>query len=141
MTISTTRFGNMEVSDDRFIRIPEGLLGFEPIQEYCLLDHKPGSPFQWLQAVDEPQLAFVVVNPFGFFSDYDIEISDADARQLELNAVEDAMVISLVTISKQEITTNLVGPIVVNRKTGMGKQVVLNNTHYGTRHSLVAVAV
>ena len=49
------------------------------MHEYGLLDHAHVSPFRWLQSLGDPALAFVVVNPFDFFSDYDFEIGDANS--------------------------------------------------------------
>ena len=84
MMIETTRFGQVEVDEQSLLTFPQGVLGFESIQEFCLLEHKPGSPFLWLQAVENPALAFVVINPFDFIADYDLTISGADISHLQL---------------------------------------------------------
>ena len=141
MIITTTRFGEVEVHERELLFLPEGLLGFETMQRYCLLEHAPGSPFRWMQAVDDPALAFVVINPFEFFTDYDFDISDVDADLLNLDSVEDVQVFSLVTIHGTLVTTNLVGPLVVNRRHQIGKQIVLANPRYSTRHELVSPPV
>jgi len=137
MQLNTTRFGTIEISDDRLLAVPDGLLGFEQHTQFGVLDHAPGSPFRWLQSVHEPALAFVVIDPFAFFLDYDVLISDADAAQLGLESPEDVEVMALVTFAPGDITANLVGPVVVNRKTRMARQLVLSDPRYGTRHTLV----
>lgn len=137
MTIETTRFGRVEVNPESLLTFPQGVLGFESIQQYCLLEHRPGSPFLWLQAATNPALAFVVINPFEFIVDYDLTISDADVNHLQLAGPEDVRVLTIVTISGNEITTNLVGPIVVNHRLRLGRQIVLSDSRYCTRHSLV----
>jgi flagellar assembly factor FliW len=136
MIISTTRFGEITVEDDRLIRMPDGLLGFEDVTAFCLIDHAPSSPFRWLQALERPELAFVVVNPFDFYADYEFDIPDNDVIQLGIINPQDVDVWTVVTISGEQVTTNLVGPIVVNRQNRQGKQLVLTNSGYGTRHAL-----
>ena len=136
MKISTTWFGTVDLADTAILTFPEGILGFEAEQEYCLTEHAPNSPFLWMQAVHTPSLAFVVINPFEHFLDYDIVITDADVVHLRIASPEDVKVITLVTIGEQEITTNLVGPIVVNQTKRLARQIVLSDSRYGTRHLL-----
>ncbi|MHB0938731.1 MAG: flagellar assembly protein FliW [Armatimonadota bacterium] len=140
MLLETTRFGRMEVEDNRVLTFPHGVLGFESIQEYCLLDHKPGSPFLWLQATANPALAFVVVDPFEFIADYELTISDADVSHLQLDGPEDVRILTIITIAGEEISANLVGPILVNHRLRLARQVVLSDSRYCTRHSLLASA-
>lgn len=137
MLIQTTRFGELDICDDAILEFPQGLLGFEAIHRYCLLPHAPGSPFSWLQAVDEPGLAFVLVNPFEFFLEYEFEISDADTDLLQLQDLADIAVYAIVTIGRPEITANLAGPLIINRAHRIACQGVISNPRYGTRHSLV----
>jgi flagellar assembly factor FliW len=137
LVIKTTRFGQVEVDDAQLVLIPDGLLGFESIHEYCLIPHAPGSPFHWLQALNKPELAFVVVNPFDFFAEYDFTIGDADVARLKLENAADVLVLTLVTISGEQVTTNLLGPLLVNARTRAARQIVLADAPYGTRHSLV----
>lgn len=140
MTIDTTRFGAVEIEESRLVTIQDGLLGFEGVEAFCLIEHGPDSPFCWLQAVENPELAFVTINPFDFFPAYDLEITDADAERLALSSADDALVLTLVTLTDDAVTTNLLGPIIVNRHGRQARQVVLNNSPYSTRHALVSEA-
>ncbi|MHB9130814.1 MAG: flagellar assembly protein FliW [Armatimonadota bacterium] len=137
MTISTTRFGDIEVSDDLLIQVPAGLLGFESIHTFCLLPHAPDSPFNWLQAIDDPELAFVVVNPFDFFPEYDFEIADADVPHIGTEDPAELVVFSIITFADKRLTANLVGPVVMNVQTQVARQIVLSDPRYGTRHELI----
>lgn len=136
MTIDTTRFGTIDVSDEAMLTFPEGILGFESVHTYCLLEHAPKSPFLWLQAITDPSLAFVVIDPFDFVLEYDIAICDADADFLQLSSPEDVRVMTIVTFNGQDVTTNLVGPLVVNARRRVARQVVLADSRYTTRHLL-----
>ncbi len=62
MLIQTTRFGALDLDESTFIHFPWGIPGFEELKRYVLMDHREG-PLQWLQAVDEPSVAFVVCPP------------------------------------------------------------------------------
>ncbi|HOF86726.1 MAG TPA: flagellar assembly protein FliW [Armatimonadota bacterium] len=140
MKVQTTRFGDIDVDDAQVITLASGLLGFEAVTEYCLIPHAPASPFRWLQAVAVPELAFVVINPYDFFADYDIAVPAADAGRLGLHDPHDVAVLTLVTIREREMTTNLVGPIVVNMRARLAAQVVLADSPYSVRHALVRAA-
>ncbi len=137
--VETTRFGVLEIPEADQVTLIHGLLGFERHRAFCFFAHAPGSPFIWLQSMEDPALAFVTVNPFDFFAEYDIEISESDAAEIGLVHVRDAMLCTLVTINDHDVTTNLVGPVIINTENGRGKQVVLTNSPYGTRHSISRV--
>jgi flagellar assembly factor FliW len=138
MIVGTTRFGQVEVDDKSIIRLPRGLIGFDDASEYFLLDHGPESAFRWLQSVARPELAFVVVDPSEFFSDYEFELTETEADYLGIKKPGDAMVITLVTIDQGagQVTTNLVGPIVINSNTLTGMQIVIDDERFGTKHIL-----
>lgn len=139
MRVETTRFGSMDVDDSALITMPSGLIGFEMCTRFFLVRHRAGESFQWLQSVDEPGLAFVVVDPAAYFDGYEIEISDSDVEKLGLTDAEDAVVLTIVTIRDggAGITANLAAPIVINSKNNIGAQVVLQDERYTTRHALI----
>jgi len=138
MRIDTTRFGVVEIDDSSIIRMPRGPLGFEDRTSYCLIQHRPDTSFRWLQSTEDPRLAFVVVDPSEFFSDYEIELTDADVERLSLESAEDAMVLVIATVAENgaEVTVNLLAPIVINSKNLVGMQVVLQDNRYSVKHPL-----
>lgn len=141
MKVDTTRFGILEVDENSVISMPRGPLGFEESTRFITIQHRPDTEFRWLQCVDEPSLAFVVVDPSVFVENYDIEISDAEAEMLHLTNEGDAFVLAIATItnSGHTITLNLVAPVVVNSKTMTGMQVILQDNRYSVRHQLTEV--
>ena len=104
MKIETSRFGALEIDDSSIITMPRGPLGFEDKTRFVTIQHRTDTLFRWLQCVDDSELAFVVIDPSVFFSDYDIEISDSDVEKLQLQSEDDAFVLTFVTIGEGEET-------------------------------------
>jgi len=136
MQIETLRFGAIEIPEEAVLTFPQGLLGFGEAQRFCLLPYAPSHVLRWLQSVDDPTLAFLTVEPHQFFPSYEIVLSDADKRSLELDRSGDAAVLALLTISRDQeaVTADLAGPIVVNIRNRRGRQIVVDDPRYGTRH-------
>ncbi len=125
----------------QLIRIPGGLVGFPEHQGFELYYSEDQLPFRWLKLVGPEPIDFVVIEPIGLFPDYELELFDEDAAFLEIADATDALVLNIVTVSRAQpptATVNLVGPVIINRRTGLAKQVVLaNHTRYSARHPLV----
>ena len=125
---------------ENIIRLPYGLLGFERIKNYVLLSKPHEEPFMWLQMLDEGEgrKAFLVVSPFLVLPDYQPDIAEDDVKFLGLIDPADALVFNIVTLhGNGQATLNLKGPVVINRHTMVGKQVIPNNaTQYNVQHPL-----
>jgi flagellar assembly factor FliW len=143
LKIQTTRFGKMEVDEDRIISMPTGPVGFSEWRRYVLLEHKKGSPFLWLQSVENESLAFVLIDPLLFKPDYQVEIGAEDSRCLGVtNGAGGLQAFTIVNAlaGGGEITANLLAPIVINASKKLGKQVVLYQSQYPTRYPLPTIA-
>lgn len=138
MKCRSTRFGSFEVSDDSIVQFPVGLLGFPESQRYVILDHDTEAPFKWLQSIDEPGLAFVILDPAIFQTDYHVSVP-ADVLAKMSNGKEDDLALAIIlTIPSDDpahITANLRGPLVMSHKTRLGTQLVLSE-EYPTRFPL-----
>lgn len=111
--------------DNNVLQLPLGLLGFEQFKRYELLSRPEEAPFLWLQVLDQPDLAFVVVSPTVVVPDYEPQISDEDVEFLDLRTPADALVFNIVTLrGRNNATVNLKGPVLVNRRTLVGKQII-----------------
>jgi flagellar assembly factor FliW len=123
---------------ESILQMPQGLLGFEQYREYSVQANPDEAPFQWLQVVGEPSLAFLVVSPFLFMPEYQPNVGSEDVRSLGLKVPEDAIVVNIVTMrGPGHITVNLKGPIIVNRHTLVAKQVVpVNALHFNLQYPL-----
>ncbi|HEY7090828.1 MAG TPA: flagellar assembly protein FliW [Tepidisphaeraceae bacterium] len=137
MEIETTRFGRLTVDDERVINLPRGLLGFPSHTRYALIQTSEENYFFWLQAVDEPALAFVVTDPSIFFKDYQVPIREETQTELELADVAFAQVFVICNKVDEWLTGNLLGPIVVNAQNRLASQVVLTEKKWTTRQPLL----
>ncbi len=138
MKIMTTRFGEVEVKDDKVLHFPEGVIGFHSLRRFVLLG-KESQLVMWLQAVDNPKIAFIVVNPFLFESEYNPKITEEDLQFLQVEDSNDLHILSIIVVPEdpQKMTANLLGPVVVNTKKKVGKQVILLEGNYSVKHPIV----
>ena len=138
VNVMTTRFGAVEIDDDRIIEMPDGMLGFAE-RRFILLSPDNNGSFFWFQSVDNPALAFVVTDPTAFVPGYEVTLTPDEYNRLKLDPESAEVILLAVTTMAREardITINMQGPIVVNPEKMMAKQIVLENGKYGIRHPL-----
>jgi flagellar assembly factor FliW len=137
--VATKAYGLIDVDERQKIIFPQGLFGFENLKNYLLLDAER-QPFYWLQSIDMEQVAFVLLSPFLFRPDYELNISNEELAEIGIHAPEKALVFSIITIPPDgsPMTANLQGPLIINRDTRTGKQAVLSDTRWKTRHDIMA---
>lgn len=138
MHCRSTRFGEFDIHDESILTFPTGLLGFPESHRFVILDHDTDAPFKWLQSLDESGVAFVIIDPALFHPAYTVDIPPDAA--LEVKAAEqDELILSvLLTIPSEDptgITANLRGPLLMNSRTKLCKQLVLSDD-YPTRYPL-----
>lgn len=135
--LNTRNFGEIEIDESSIINFPNGIPGFEKEKRYIIINNPDKeNPFQWLQSVDNQDLAFVVINPFFVKVDYDIRLPESAIEALKIKDEGDVALYTIVVIPEniEEMTTNLSGPIVVNVKEKLGKQIVLDDGRYSTKY-------
>ena len=120
----TSRFGALEVAEDKIIRFPAGVLGFPRVKRYVLLDYKD-TDVKWLQAVDDPDVAFIVMEPRLLVQDYAIPLDVTTRQALQLDTEEDLAVLAIVRVEKGKVLANLKGPLLFNSRLKIGIQAVL----------------
>ncbi len=139
MKIETTRFGDIEIKETEIISFKEGVLGFENLKEYVIFEMEDGAPLMWMQSATEPSLAFIIIRPFEFNDKYTIDISDGITEALKLEKSEDADVFAIVVIPEDpsNMTANLQGPIIINNKNKMAKQIISTNSRHKIKHYIL----
>ena len=137
MEVKTTRFGCVAVDDERVIHFPEGLLGFPDQKQFVLLQTNSEGNFFWLQSADRPELAFVVSDPLLFVPDFQLPAKAEDMEHIGLARWADAQVLVIVNKVDRTLTGNLQGPLLINAVNRRGRQLVLSEKKYSTRHPLM----
>jgi flagellar assembly factor FliW len=139
MKFDTTRFGQIEVKPEDIMIFPDGPLGFPDCTRFTFVDEERAAPFRMLQSLDNPALAFVVVDPLIARPDYHFDVTVEDLKLIKAESTENLLVYSIVTMNRNihEVTVNLQGPLVINPKQKLGHQFVLIETEYTTREKLL----
>ena len=139
LKLISPKLGEIQYENDEVITFLHGLLGFPKKRRYVLVDHKEGSPFKWLQSLDDPSLSFVVINPLVFKPDYRVEIGPEDLSPLKNTQLDQISIWTLVSFlpeAPEKSTVNLLGPLAIDSKTHLGMQLVLDPAKYNLRCSL-----
>jgi flagellar assembly factor FliW len=136
-TYPTRHFGPISPSDDAVFVFADGLIGLPSLRRFALIEHAPSSPFRWLQSLDEPDFALLVVEPGAFVPGYEPQVSAADAARLGIGHGDACIVYTIVTIPRgrpEAMTLNLAGPILVHAATRQARQVVLDGDEWPVQH-------
>jgi flagellar assembly factor FliW len=142
LLIRTLSFGEIEVPENRILSFAEGLPGFPNHHRFVILSFDDLKPFEYLQALDEPPLAFLVINPFLVLTGYRMELSDPDLADLVAADPAELTVYAVANIPEDpsRATVNLFAPIVVNEKNRKGRQFLLHDSGYSVKHPLLKSA-
>ena len=138
-TVDTVRFGTIEIDEKKLVHFAQGIPAFEDEHEFVIIPYDEESPYVFLQSTTTPELAFLMTIPYLFFKDYEFEIDDATEQVLHLESPDDIVVYSLLTIPQghiEDMTANLMAPVIINQKTMEAKQLVLEKSPYTTKHRL-----
>ena len=137
--LSTSNFGNLSIEKENIITFEQGLLGFEELKQFAIIAVEECLPFEWLVSLEDPMVAFPILNPTFFFSDYKPSLSKDDLVLLNIKKEKDVEMFCIVTLGKkpEDVTLNLKGPILINMKNKMGKQVVITEDYYSLNQQLI----
>ncbi len=128
--------GEVEVAEDKIINFVQGPLAFEDYKKFFIIDPEENDfPFKLLQSAEEESLGFILTDPFTFKPDYDIELNEDVLQELEIEKPEDILVFVFLVIPDkvEDISANLVAPIIINAEKRLAKQVILDGTDYETK--------
>lgn len=139
MIIESVRFGQLEIPDDKIITMKRPILGFERLVSFCLVQREDMAPFHWLQSTEDPEVAFIVLNPAVFYEDYRIEVNPKEIAEMEIADLKSVETYAIVTVPEdpKKMSVNLQGPILINTENGFAKQLVQVNSDYRVQHFIV----
>lgn len=138
MKIESTRFGELEATEEQLLRFPYGIPGFLDEKVFVHIPDDEKSPFSFLQSATEADLSFLLVDPFAFFKDYEFKLEDETAMELGLSLENPPQVFLIASVKEKltDMTVNLLAPIVLNGVNRMGRQLILDKSEYSIRHKL-----
>ncbi len=134
MKVNTTRFGEIEIPEEKIIDFPEGLIGFSHLRKFVVIRHRNSDVLYWLQSLEAPEIAFLMMFPFVFLADYNPDLSEEYIKKLQFDAADlkkaEVYCITVVPSDPKDMTVNLLSPIVINPEKNLGMQVILDNPSY-----------
>jgi flagellar assembly factor FliW len=138
MKIETKYHGDVHIDENEILTFSNGIPGFLEEKKFVILPFGENTGISVMQSFGNAQVAFVVTNPFFFLKDYDFTIDDQAVEQLKLENEKDVSVFAILTVQDpfEKTTANLQAPVIINNKRKLGKQVILMNTNYQTKHSI-----
>lgn len=122
------------------VDFPEGLMGMHQLRRFAVTEPSiGGNPFRFLVSIDEPGVGFGIADPSKLFANYEVDYS-AEREVLDIQSDDEAQLYVMLTIgeSPMRTTANLLAPILVNKRTGIGRQLVLSDSRYSTKHPIIA---
>ncbi len=141
-----TSIQTLDKSDESVLSLPEsielpyGMPGFPGVHQFTISPLGPGmEPFLRMESVDPAGLVFVVVPPGALFPDYSARIDEEHVEGLGITGAADAGILAIVTLGvpPKSPTVNLLGPLVLNLRTGKAAQVVQHGSEYPVAAVLV----
>lgn len=139
MKIITNHFGELQIPDENIILFENGIPGFTEYTQYVIInDEEENSPFCWLQSIEEPELAFALVNPFLVHDNYNPNLPKSEVEKLGEGTEEDYSILSIVIIPEdmEKMRANLMAPIVINLKTKKAMQIIIDGDDYPVKYYL-----
>ena len=122
LTVESSRFGSVEVPADAVIEFPAGLIGLGG-RRFALVAGDDQGAFRWLQSLDDGALALPVTDPWTFFADYEVQLSDDDTARVGGNAADVEVWVTVRAGSDlADFSANLRAPILIAN--GLGHQVI-----------------
>ena len=129
---------NIDSIFNKDIFFKDGLLGLEEYKRYTIEAVEENGIFYLLQSLENEELGIIVTNPFAFKKDYEIRLDDKLVEELEIEKEEEVLIVNTVTLSekRENFTSNLMAPLVINVTNNKGKQIILNDSRYKIKEKI-----
>jgi len=136
--IKTTRFGQVEINSEDILTFPEGLLGFQDLRQFVLLDDPNDDIFAWLQSCELPSIAFPVLEPEIFGQYYNVNLTKNENELLKFSETIKPTFMNIITIPDDptQMTANVKAPIVMNMQQRLARQCVLQDNNLAIREPI-----
>ena len=137
VTVRSILLGPLEIRADTVFTFPAGLPGFSTLRQFALVDTQRDD-LVWLQSVDDPEVTFLLADPFAVVPGFAVDIPAADLAALGVTPTDASLLVLAVVQLEggQPSSANLQSPIVLDRERRVGRQVVLPDSRYGMHHAI-----
>lgn len=143
LEIDSKDFGKIIVNNNQKVVFPKGLYGFESFKEFYIINYD--EMFKCLQSKEDKNTAFIIINPLYFKNDYILDIDEEDYTEIGLKPDEEEckkyldlyVIVTIPHTNPDDMTANLLGPIIINSKNHKGKQALSRNPLYTVRHNIL----
>ena len=138
MKVKTTRFGELEIEKADLINFDDGILGFENLKRFFVIDPGDQTLILWLQSTNETATAFPIIEPKIFMPGHCVELPPSELKNLDIKDYEEAAVYTILTIPKdiEQMSANLKAPIIINNRTKSARQVILQDSKLEVRYPI-----
>ena len=126
-------------SEDQVIQFPAGLPGFETARRFIIMSVPEHQPFHWMESVDGQGIRFAIINPLAFRPDYQPKIKKEELATLRIIDPKELLLYVIVTLKQplSESTANLMGPLFINIRERVGRQIIIENDAYSLREKII----
>lgn len=129
-----TKLGFIDINEEEIINFKKGIPGFEHLRKFSLVSRPDTEPIKWLVSLEDPDVALPVVDPWIIVEDYSLTLEEEALADLDHPQRDRVLVLAVMDLHSENITINLLSPLVINLDKAIGVQLILDNTPYTTRH-------
>lgn len=139
MRFKTKYFGEIEIAKEKILTFAGAIYGFEGKKEYFLVNFEPDDDSMLcLQSAQDPELAFILFNPYNILPTYEPKMTDDDFKSIKAKSKDSLLVYALAVIKENgDVTINLKGPVVINPENNLAAQVIIEDSQYSMRHPVI----
>lgn len=140
MKANTRLFGEIDIADDKIIKLKEGIIGFPDLQNFTLIhdEEKEGKgSIKWLQSMDDPAFALPVIDPLDVKPDYQLVVNEEGLEPLGHMTEENTFILVTITVPEniEEMSVNLKAPFIINTDSLQGAQLIVEDD-YPVKHKI-----
>ncbi|SUY47502.1 flagellar assembly protein FliW [Clostridium putrefaciens] len=139
MEVKTKYHGTVSFQERDIIKFNKGLPAFESLKNFILLSVDGSDIFKILHSIEDEEIGLIVVSPFEFIKEYEVELSDEIIDKLSIKKEEDVLILNTVTLNSDvsKITANLRAPIIINIKESLGEQIILEDENFSIKYPII----
>lgn len=121
------QFGEFEYEQKHIINFPEGIIGFENLKKFIVIDDEDSQPFRWLVSLEDSNYSFPLIDPDIVTPNYEIP---------KLIGNKSVFVIATLREPLENSTINLRSPIIIDNETRVGIQIIHEDERWQYNFSL-----